>query len=657
MSHCPHRRCRCGAGVRKDSPRAWSQVSVRVERLSVRCVHFPSLQPTVHLTRISPSHSSSRVVSPFHELQRGHCRRPIDQSQSFEEVTSSADQGLEPGPDPDLKHTVVLLDSEWRTFYLDPDPDLIIRLNHGPGSEHGPGHRQGPGPEEDPDPGLEEDPVLDQSQSELLFLINDTKPEADQVFQHKLRTNVFKNENSSESGENFPNVKIEVEDFIEDNPDGFSDGSSELRFRDQNIAMDGVEGTIDQRNSLHFKVDFKMEQKLKVDWSEDHDRDVLKVDWNEMKDCQMYRAGEDKHIKDFQMDQADTGSHDCGNIIKEDWSADQNFKVDRCRTQDKADWSNGQTFKVDWYDDQTLKVDHSDDQTLKSSWSDDQILKTDWSDIQTLKVDRSDDQTLNAGWSDIQTLKVDLSDDQTLEAGWSDDQTLKMDQSDDQTFKVDLSDDQTLKVDWDDFCAVCSNGGELLCCERCPKVYHLNCHVPLLLAVPRGDWVCSLCRPDQDQDQDQDQGQTGDSAWLRESLVPYALSPQDQRRCERLTLQLLTHRLSAPFHLPVSPQIRHYYQIVRRPVDLSSVQRKLDCRNTPRYYSPEQFVDDVLLMFHNCAIFNYPDSEVAEAGLKLKTFFLLNLKEVFPERTFPSIKHSAVDRKWNQRRRGNVKFQ
>lgn len=36
----------------------------------------------------------------------------------------------------------------------------------------------------------------------------------------------------------------------------------------------------------------------------------------------------------------------------------------------------------------------------------------------------------------------------------------------------------------EDFCGVCLNGGHLLCCDRCPKVYHLACHVPPLLSCP-----------------------------------------------------------------------------------------------------------------------------------------------------------------------------
>lgn len=37
----------------------------------------------------------------------------------------------------------------------------------------------------------------------------------------------------------------------------------------------------------------------------------------------------------------------------------------------------------------------------------------------------------------------------------------------------------------EDWCAVCQNGGELLCCDKCPKVFHLACHIPTLHESPR----------------------------------------------------------------------------------------------------------------------------------------------------------------------------
>lgn len=35
----------------------------------------------------------------------------------------------------------------------------------------------------------------------------------------------------------------------------------------------------------------------------------------------------------------------------------------------------------------------------------------------------------------------------------------------------------------EDWCAVCMDGGELICCDNCPKVFHINCHIPVLDGV------------------------------------------------------------------------------------------------------------------------------------------------------------------------------
>lgn len=42
----------------------------------------------------------------------------------------------------------------------------------------------------------------------------------------------------------------------------------------------------------------------------------------------------------------------------------------------------------------------------------------------------------------------------------------------------------TEEMESEDFCAVCLNGGDLLCCDRCPKVYHVACHIPPLISFP-----------------------------------------------------------------------------------------------------------------------------------------------------------------------------
>ncbi|KAM8805026.1 autoimmune regulator [Eudromia elegans] len=45
----------------------------------------------------------------------------------------------------------------------------------------------------------------------------------------------------------------------------------------------------------------------------------------------------------------------------------------------------------------------------------------------------------------------------------------------------------------EDECAVCGDGGELICCDGCPKAFHLGCLVPPLAAVPSGTWRCHCC--------------------------------------------------------------------------------------------------------------------------------------------------------------------
>ncbi|XP_064650463.1 PHD finger protein 12-like [Lineus longissimus] len=47
-----------------------------------------------------------------------------------------------------------------------------------------------------------------------------------------------------------------------------------------------------------------------------------------------------------------------------------------------------------------------------------------------------------------------------------------------------------------DCCDSCKEGGDLLCCDRCPAAFHLHCHNPPLEEddLPPGEWICHRCR-------------------------------------------------------------------------------------------------------------------------------------------------------------------
>ena len=47
-----------------------------------------------------------------------------------------------------------------------------------------------------------------------------------------------------------------------------------------------------------------------------------------------------------------------------------------------------------------------------------------------------------------------------------------------------------------DYCKICKDGGELLCCDFCPGTYHMKCVKPQLISVPEGEWKCPMCKVD-----------------------------------------------------------------------------------------------------------------------------------------------------------------
>nr|XP_019947955.1 PREDICTED: transcription intermediary factor 1-alpha-like isoform X1 [Paralichthys olivaceus] len=183
----------------------------------------------------------------------------------------------------------------------------------------------------------------------------------------------------------------------------------------------------------------------------------------------------------------------------------------------------------------------------------------------------------------------------------------------------------------EDWCAVCQNGGELLCCDKCPKVFHLSCHIPTLNESPSGEWFCSFCRdlvsPEMVYDSDR-----------KDHAASDGFSPVDRRSCERLLLRLFCNDFSTDFQQPASPsETKRYKELIQTPMDLSIVKRRLESKSQDGeyYMCPEGFVADVRLIFFNCAKYYKVTSEVGSAGLYLEDYFEEQLKLVYPDKIFP----------------------
>ncbi|XP_058170277.1 chromodomain-helicase-DNA-binding protein Mi-2 homolog [Anopheles ziemanni] len=58
-----------------------------------------------------------------------------------------------------------------------------------------------------------------------------------------------------------------------------------------------------------------------------------------------------------------------------------------------------------------------------------------------------------------------------------------------------------------DYCEVCQQGGEIILCDTCPKAYHLVCLDPELEDTPEGKWSCPTCEAEGPADDDDDEHQ------------------------------------------------------------------------------------------------------------------------------------------------------
>ena len=89
----------------------------------------------------------------------------------------------------------------------------------------------------------------------------------------------------------------------------------------------------------------------------------------------------------------------------------------------------------------------------------------------------------------------------------------------------------------------------------------------------------------------------------------------------------------------VNLNIPHYPSIIKTPMDFSTIDRKLMAshplkpdlnESLPRYYSADEFIADVRLIYQNTATFNGPDHVVTVMGKRVQDVFDKQLKNLPP---------------------------
>ncbi|ESO00416.1 hypothetical protein HELRODRAFT_113267 [Helobdella robusta] len=95
---------------------------------------------------------------------------------------------------------------------------------------------------------------------------------------------------------------------------------------------------------------------------------------------------------------------------------------------------------------------------------------------------------------------------------------------------------------------------------------------------------------------------------------------------EDLVSELMKNDNAWPFLKPVTvKEAPDYFEIINRPMDLSTIKYKIYRFEYPDQYS---IIDDLRLMFDNCNLYNSPNTPVHNAGLSLEQYLDQRLEQI-----------------------------
>lgn len=118
-------------------------------------------------------------------------------------------------------------------------------------------------------------------------------------------------------------------------------------------------------------------------------------------------------------------------------------------------------------------------------------------------------------------------------------------------------------------------------------------------------------------------------------------------QCRPILDTLCQHHYASPFILPVDPEalgIPDYFNIIKSPMDFSTIRKKLDDK---KYSNPEDFAEDVRLVFSNAKTYNGKGTDVYVMAEQIQDVFeshysrLIQKLENMVERT--SLKYDDFD--------------
>uniref|UniRef100_K7G5U6 Tripartite motif containing 28 n=1 Tax=Pelodiscus sinensis TaxID=13735 RepID=K7G5U6_PELSI len=179
-------------------------------------------------------------------------------------------------------------------------------------------------------------------------------------------------------------------------------------------------------------------------------------------------------------------------------------------------------------------------------------------------------------------------------------------------------------------CRVCRKAGSVVMCNQCEQCYHLDCHLPVLQEIPSQEWKCLLC-----QELPEAGDEDGTHFSMSEDASPKKLSPLEQRKCERVLLELLCHEPCRPLHRLSNATVSLGVE-GQNTIDLTLIRAKLQEKLSPPYGSSNEFAQDVWRMIKQ---FNKltEDKEDVQSIIGLQRFFEAKWSAAFGDRKFSSV--------------------
>ncbi|XP_063690981.1 MYND-type zinc finger-containing chromatin reader ZMYND8-like isoform X2 [Bolinopsis microptera] len=141
------------------------------------------------------------------------------------------------------------------------------------------------------------------------------------------------------------------------------------------------------------------------------------------------------------------------------------------------------------------------------------------------------------------------------------------------------------KMKNDCYCWICHHTGNMLCCERCPRVFHMKC-VPLS-EEPDDDWICPCCAHLEECKKLGDRSKCCRTNLAK--MLPYALDRMSSSGTEA-------------FQQPVTTEVApNYFDFVHYPMDMGTIRQKA---KAGVWQCTQHFLDNSRWILHNCIIFN-----------------------------------------------------